>query len=40
VGGIKVTKTENKGKQNKRMEIILLDDYHPDASGEPGALTP
>ncbi len=25
VGGIKVTKTENKGKQNKRMEIVLLD---------------
>ncbi len=23
VGGIKVTKTENKGKQNKRMEIVL-----------------
>src|SRR5215469_7750128 len=25
VGGIKITKTENKGKQNKRMEIVLLD---------------
>jgi misacylated tRNA(Ala) deacylase len=33
VGGIKVTKTENKGKQNKRMEIILLDAGH--TSGEP-----
>ncbi|MGO8949196.1 MAG: alanyl-tRNA editing protein [Ktedonobacterales bacterium] len=26
VGGIRVTKTENKGKQNKRMEIVLRDD--------------
>jgi misacylated tRNA(Ala) deacylase len=25
VGGIKITKTENKGKQNKRMEIVLQD---------------
>jgi misacylated tRNA(Ala) deacylase len=25
VGGIKITKTENKGKQNKRMEIVLKD---------------
>src|SRR5262249_39696111 len=25
VGGIKVLKTENKGKQNKRMEIALVD---------------
>jgi misacylated tRNA(Ala) deacylase len=25
VGGIKVLKTENKGKQNKRMEITLID---------------
>jgi len=26
VGGVKVIKTENKGKQNKRMEIALVDD--------------
>ena len=26
VGGIKIVKTENKGKQNKRMEIVLLDE--------------
>jgi Ser-tRNA(Ala) deacylase AlaX len=25
VGGIKVLRTENKGKQNKRMEIALTD---------------
>ena len=26
VGGVRVIKTENKGKQNKRMEIALVDD--------------
>jgi misacylated tRNA(Ala) deacylase len=25
VGGIKITKTENKGRINKRLEIVLLD---------------
>jgi Ser-tRNA(Ala) deacylase AlaX len=25
VGGIKVLRTENKGKENKRMEIALID---------------
>jgi misacylated tRNA(Ala) deacylase len=40
VGGIRVTKTENKGKQNKRMEIILLDGYHPAASDEEEAGIP
>lgn len=34
VGGIKILKTENKGKQNKRMELTLVDAEHPGDTTE------